>query len=253
MEKLLLLGTLFVFTACATKESQIADYLKKNPKAVFDVIEENPEQFIEVVNRAARKAQEGMQQKQLSEMRQQQEDQMKNPLKPDLEKGRQLLGDQNSKITIVEYADFQCPACRAAFGSLKQIKEKYKGQVQFYYKNMPLSFHKQAEPAARHYEAVFLQDRAKALKYYEYIFENQNRMGDEAFLKEGAKKLGVDMKRLAADLNSEKVTARIEKDMAEFEKFGFTGTPVILVNGVALHGAQPFEEIDRVISETVKN
>lgn len=250
MKKLFLLGALFAFSACATKESQIAEYLKKNPKVVFDVIEENPEQFMEVINRAARKVQEGHQQKQMAEIQKQQEEQIKNPLKPALHEERRLLGSKGAKITIVEYADFQCPACRMAFSNLKQIKEKYKDKVQFYYKNMPLDFHKMAYPAALYYEAIFVQDRTKAQKYYEELFENQDGMRDEAFLKAAAQKVGADMKRVASDIKSEKIRKLIEEDMAEFERFGFTGTPVILVNGVALHGAQPTQEIERVIALT---
>ena len=80
---IVLLITIFL-GACATQESKIAEYLKKNPKLVFDVIEENPEQFIEVVNKAAKKAQEAQYSKQILEIQQQRQEQINKPLKPDL-------------------------------------------------------------------------------------------------------------------------------------------------------------------------
>lgn len=253
MIKKIFLGSMFLMVAaCATQESKIADYLKKNPKVIFDVIEDNPEQFIEVVNKAARKAQEIQYSKQNAEIKQQQEAQLKNPLKPELTDSKLLFGSKKAPVVIVEYADFQCPACRMAHESMKQIKEKYKDQVQFYYKNMPLDFHKMAMPAARYFEAVKAIDKDKAEKFFNLVFEQQNQLRDEEFLKKTIKQLGLNQKKISEKLISKEVEEAINSDMNEFQKFGFTGTPVIVVNGVALHGAQPVEELERVIELTKK-
>lgn len=235
---------------CATNESQLKETLRKNPKIVFDIIEENPEQFIEVINRAAQKYQQQQNEKRLSEMREEQERELKNPKKPHLSEDRRLAGHVNSKIAIVEYADFQCPACRMAYDSLKEFKKKYKEKVQFYYKHMPLDFHKMAYPAAQYFEAIKLQDKQKAIRFYDLVFENQGQLSEEFFLRKTAKKLNVDMKRLEQDLNSEIVKKIIQDDMNEFQNYGFTGTPVLLINGVALHGAQKIEELERAAKLT---
>lgn len=247
---ILFAGVLLALSGCATNESQLKEALKKNPKIIFDVIEENPEQFIEVVNRAAQKVQQKQYEKQISEMKEEQERDIKNPKKPKLTNDRRLSGNSNSKITIVEYADFQCPACRMAYESLSEFKQKYKGQVQFYYKHMPLDFHKMAYPAALYFEAIKVQDTAKAIKFYDFVFENQRQMSDENFLKKTAQNVGADIKKVQQDMKSDKVKQVIEEDMAEFQKFGFTGTPVILINGVALHGAQKIEELERIAKMT---
>lgn len=250
MKKLILLGMVSVLGACATSDKQIAEYLKKNPKAVFDVIEDNPEQFIEVVNKAARKAQQNQQQKQMAEIKKQQEQQIVNPLKPALSDARRLVGTAKAKITIVEYADFQCPACAMSHPVIKEVMKENAGNVQLYYKHMPLSFHPMAEPAAYYFEAIFKQDRAKALKFYDLLFENQKSLKNVDFIRQMAKKSGADMAKVAKDITSTEVQMIVKNDMSEFEKMGFTGTPVILVNGVALHGAQPKEEIDKIIALT---
>lgn len=252
MKKMILLGCLFVLSACASSDAQIGEYLKKHPQAVFDVIEQNPEAFIEVVNKAARKAQENAQEKQNAETRKQQEEQIKNPLKPQIEDSRRLIGTKDAKITIVEYADFQCPACAMAHVRLKQFIEKHAGEVQFFYKNMPLDFHPMAEPAARYFEALMKQDKAKAKKFYDHVFENQREMKNEEFLVQAAKKVGANMQRLAQDAKSSEVRKLIEADMSEFEKMGFTGTPVIVINGVSLYGAQPIEELEKVLALTTQ-
>lgn len=247
MKKRILIVFVATLAACASNETQIREALKKNPKIVFDVIEENPQQFIEVVNRAARKAQEESDRKQASDARAEQERDLKDPKQPALDPARRLVGDDSGKIVVVEYADFQCPACAMAYESLKRFKEKHKGEMQFYFKNMPLDFHKMAMPSALYFEAIGLQDRSKALRFYDAVFSNQRELKSEDFLKKIAKKVGADMKRLETDIKSEAVRKIVESDQAEFEKFGFTGTPVVLINGVALNGARPLEELERVV------
>lgn len=252
MKKFVIAGLALALGACSTTDQQIADALKKNPKLVFDTIEQNPDQFIEVVNRAARKAQESQQEKQMAEMKRRQEEQVKNPLKPAVSDDRILFGNAKGDITIVEYADFECPYCEVAYKNLKPIKEKYKDRIKFYYKHVPLSFHKMAMPAAVRFEAIYKQDKAKGREFYTYLFENQRQMRDEKFLNDAAKKVGADVKKMEADMKSASAEKQISEDMAEFEKFGFSGTPAIVINGVALEGAQPTTELEKVIQATTK-
>jgi protein-disulfide isomerase len=251
MKKIITLSLLAGIISSCASESQIKETIRKNPKIVFDVIEENPEQFLEVVNKAAKMAQTQQYEKRIAQMKQDQEQDLKDPKKPVLEPQRRLLGNDSGKIIVVEYADFQCPACRAGYPELKAFKEKHKDQVQFYYKNMPLDFHKMAYPAARYFEAIRLQDKNKALKFYDLVFSNQGELSEE-FLKSAAAKAGADLRKIEKDKNSDQVKKVIASDMAEFENFGFTGTPTIIVNGVALHGAQPIAELERVAGLTKK-
>ena len=104
-------------------------------------------------------------------------------------------------------------------------------------------------PASRYFEALALQGHDKAEKFYNAVFENQGelRSKKEGFFKEIAKKLGADMKKLEKDLNAESVTKRIEADMAEAQKFGMTGTPGFIINGVSLRGAYPFPDFKVII------
>lgn len=251
MKKFIAIGLAVLgVVGCATNESQVKEAIRKNPKIIFDAIEENPEQFIEVVNRAAQKTQQKQYEKQISDLKVEQEKDLKNPKQPKLTDERRLMGNSENKIVIVEYADFQCPACKMAYDSLNQFKEKYKGKFQFYYKHMPLDFHKMAYPAASYFEAIKLQDKEKAKKFFDFVFQNQRQMSDESFLKKAAQNVGADIKRVQQDLKSDKVKNIIEEDMAEFQNFGFTGTPVVLINGVALNGAQKLEELERVAKLT---
>ncbi len=249
MRNFIIVAMLIAIAGCASNDTQIRDAMRKNPKIVFDVIEENPEQFIEVVNRAAQAAQQKQYEKKVSEMKMQQDEDLKNPKHPKLDTNRRLIGADSGKIVVVEYADFQCPACGMAYNGLKKFKEKYRDQVQFYYKNMPLDFHKMAYPSAAYFEAVFLQDKEKAAKFYEYLFENQRALSAD-LLKKAVKHVGANLEKVEKDINSPGVKKIIDDDGAEFQKFGFTGTPVVILNGVALNGAQTFEELERVLKLT---
>lgn len=252
MRSLLWLLTAFAFAGCMTSESQVKEAVKKNPKIIFDVIEENPEAFIEAVNKAARMAQMNQYQKQMESMNKERDEDLKNPKKPALDKSRRLSGSDAGKIVIVEYADFQCPACKMGHGPLAAFKKKYIDQVQFYFKNMPLDMHPEAMPASKYFEAIRMQDASKAYKFYDYLFQNQKSMTEKDFFKKAVKAVGADLKKVEADMNSEKVLNIISADMEEFQKFGYSGTPVILMNGVALQGAQSLENLEAMMKQLQK-
>lgn len=252
MKKIIVTLGCLSFLGCAPNKTQIQDVIKKNPKIVFDVIEENPEEFIEVVNKAAQEAQKKRYEKQIADMKKEQEEELKNPKKPELSKDKRLMGSDSGNLVVVEYADFECPACGMAYEPLKEFKEKHKGQIQFYYKNMPLSFHPMAQPAALYFEAVRKQGNDKALKFYNYVFSHQREIKEKDFFKKAVKAAGANLSKVEKDRKSEAVEKAIKADMAEFEKFGFTGTPVVLINGVSLHGAQRLEELERVAELTLK-
>lgn len=251
MKKIVLSISILVnLIGCVSSENQIKEALNKNPQLIFDVIENNPEQFIEVVNSAAQKAQQQKYDQQLAKIKADQERELKEPKKPTLNTERLLDGTEEAPITIVEYADFQCPACAMAASSLQEFKAKYPGKFKFYYKHLPLDFHKMAYPAAQYFEAIRLQDKTKAKLFYDLVFKNQQQLKDESDLIKLAKIVKADSSQIQKDIKGGRVNATIEDDMKEFEKFGFTGTPVVLINGVALHGAQPLSELERIAKLT---
>jgi protein-disulfide isomerase len=101
------------------------------------------------------------------------------------------------------------------------------------------------------YEAIALQDKAKATKFKDYVFDNQDQLNKQGpkFYEEVAKKVGANVAKAKKDAAGEEVKKRIEADKAEGEKFGFTGTPGYLVNGVSLKGAYPIEEFQKIIDK----
>jgi protein-disulfide isomerase len=125
----------------------------------------------------------------------------------------------------------------------------YGDKVRVIFKHLPLDFHPMAMPAAKWFEAIAKQDRKKAAKFHDYVFENQKDLnqGGEKFLKDAAKKVGADVKKAEKDMNSEAVQKQIATDMEEAKKFEFSGTPGFLINGVSLRGAYPAPEFKKII------
>lgn len=230
--------------------------VEQNPEIVFKAIEKNPKRFIEVVNTAARAAQEQSRKDEEKDEQARMDEEFKNPKAPKIEDGRVVFGPKTAPITIVEYSDFQCPYCTKGYENVKEVRKKYGDKVRMVYKHLPLEGHPKAMPAAKYFEAFALQFPDKAEKFHDEIFTNQHKLNEkgEEFLKEIAKKLGANMKKLGDDLNSEPVTKRIAADMEEARQFGFNGTPGFLINGVSLRGAYPppfFEKIiDRQLTTT---
>lgn len=234
---------------CAPSAKQLKEAIEKDPSIVFTAIETAPEQFIEVVNKAAQNAQKQAQEKAIAEEDKKRDDEFKNPLKPAIDDSRVVFGPKDAKVTIVEYSDFECPYCARGHATIEEVLKAYPKDVRVIFKHLPLNFHPNAMPAARYFEAIAMQDAGKAKKFHDYVFENQDdfRTKKEGLLKDAAKKVGADMNRLAKDLNSEAITKRIEEDMEEASKFGFSGTPGFLINGVSLRGAYPFPEFKKII------
>lgn len=257
MKKQIVFGlalTAFALSACAPSASQLKQAIESDPSIVFVAIEKDPEKFIEVVNAAAQNAQKRAQEKAMEDETKKRDEEFANPLKAEIQSDRVIFGKKDAPITIVEYSDFECPYCSRGFQTVKQVQKEYGDKVRIVFKHLPLDFHPKALPAAKYFEALARQGHDKAEKLHDAIFENQGRLKSdgEKYLNEVAKKLGADMNKLKKDLADESIMKRIEADMEEAAKFGISGTPGFLINGVSLRGAYPASEFKAIIDRHLK-
>jgi protein-disulfide isomerase len=162
-------------------------------------------------------------------------------------------GKPDALVTIVEASDFQCPFCSRVEPTLKQIRTTYgPDKVRIVWKNNPLPFHKNAQPAAEAAVAVMQLGGSDAFwKFHDLAFSNQKDLGPESYEK-WATAAGVDAAKFKAKLKDKSVAAKVQKDLASNRKMGVTGTPAFRINGVTLSGAQPFDRFKAVIDEEVK-
>lgn len=238
-----------IFVGCAPTASQLKEAVEKDPSIVFSAIEKHPDQFMEVVNKAAAVAQQKSQASAAENEAKARDEEFKNPLMPAIDETRAMFGEKGAPVTIVEYTDFECPYCARGSQTIKEVLKQYPKEVRVLVKHLPLDFHPKALPAAKYFEALSLQSHALALKFHNEIFENQEQMKvkGEDYMKAVAKKLGANMQELGKNLSNAKIQSQIDGDMEEARKFGISGTPGFIINGVSLKGAYPFPEFKKII------
>ena len=161
-------------------------------------------------------------------------------------------GDVNAQVTIVEFTDFQCPACAAMHPVLEEVLKSYGNKVRFVVRDFPLTQHENARKAAEAANAAHAQ--GKFFEYASLLFKNQKAL-DVASLKKYATDLGLNRARFDAELDRGVYTAEIEKDLEDGEMYGVGSTPTIFVNGVQLKilSAEGLREaIDRAVANMTK-
>jgi protein-disulfide isomerase len=245
---LLALASSLATVACSSSPSPEAlqATLVQHPEVIYAAVRAHPKEFIQVLNAAAQQSKGELAAQSAKDDRARIDAEFINPKVPSLA-GHVVLGEPSAPITIVEYADFQCPYCRAERATVEEILKEYGPKVKLVIKQTPLDIHPQAMGAALMFEAVALQGSMQALRFYDELYENQGRLKEgDTFLRAAAKKAGADVPRALRDAKSDSARAVIKADMDEAQRFGFSGTPGFLINGVSLEGAYPrsaFEEI----------
>lgn len=235
-----LLG-LFFFSGTAFAEIADADFKKAFEK--YLATESGQEKIGEAIKSYMQKqqleAQKAAQQKQQADL----EAQFKNPIKVEVGKSP-TKGPATAKVTVVEFSDFECPYCKRGAETVEQILQAYPNDVQVAFKNLPLPFHKNADPAAR--AALAAGKQGKFWEMHDLLFENQRGL-TQAYFEESAKKLGLDMAKFKTDMESEEIKQQVKDDAALARKIGISGTPGFAVNGVLVKGAYPFPHFKQII------
>ncbi len=152
-----------------------------------------------------------------------------------------VRGNVESKVTFVEYADFQCPACGAYFPILNDVENKYKDTVKFQFRNYPLTqIHENGMNSAVAAEAAGMQ--GKFWEMHNELYKNQSEWSTlknpYPVFEQYALKIGINAIQFKADYDNEKTKAVVQADMAEGKKLGIDSTPTIVING-SIVGSNP--------------
>jgi len=159
-------------------------------------------------------------------------------------------GPKNAKVTVVEFSDFQCPFCKRASTNGAQIVKDYGNKVRYVFRHFPLSFHENAHRAAE--AAVCAKDQGKFFEMHDKLFENNTAL-TEVDLKKYAVELGLDAKKFDDCLTTGKSKTKVDKDLADGQKYGMSGAPTYFVNGYMVVGAVPYEEIKKAVDEAMND
>jgi len=138
-------------------------------------------------------------------------------------------GDADAPVTLVEYGDYQCPYCGAAYGVIKSVQQQLGKKLRFVFRNFPLNqAHPMAQLAAEAAEAAGAQ--GKFWEMHDALFENQKRLGPQ-LVKTLAAQLQLDAAQFEADLEERKFQSRVKHDFMGGVRSGVNGTPGFFING----------------------
>lgn len=164
-----------------------------------------------------------------------------------------FLGSPEAPVTIVEFADFQCPFCgRFAKTSGREIVETYvkTGKAKFVYRDFPLtSIHEEAQKSAEAGECA--DEQGKFWEYHDLLYSRQSDLSVKNY-KAWAAELGLNTAQFNECLDSGKYMAEVQKDFRDGQQAGVRGTPGTFVNGRLVEGALPFSQFQSIIEEELK-
>jgi len=157
-----------------------------------------------------------------------------------------IQGPLAASLTLVEYGDYQCPYCGAAYPEVKKIQKQLGSKLRFVFRNFPLSrIHEHALNAAETAEAANAQ--GKFWDMHDFLYEHQDTLGDPGVALGFAKKLGLDIQKFQHDLSQHTHQSRIKEDFNGGVRSGVNGTPTFYVNGLRHEGAVTAKELVKAL------
>lgn len=167
----------------------------------------------------------------------------------------QKIGSDSAKVKLVEFSDFQCPACQAAEPAVRKVRADYPKDVQFIYRHFPLPQHAYGKQAAYFAEAA--GEQGKFWEMHEKLFETQEKWSGmsendaTAFFLELTKGLGLDENRIKQAVTESNLRLKVEEDTAEGRRLGVNSTPTFFINGRKLN-LRSFDDLNSVVAEELK-
>jgi protein-disulfide isomerase len=152
-------------------------------------------------------------------------------------------GAKNPPVTVVEFADYECPYCQKVTPELQKLEKEYAGHLAVIYKDFPLPMHHAAEKAAE--AARCAGEQGKFWEYHDVLFYSKQLQVSE--LKAHARVLKLDGDRFDKCLDEGAETANVKKDQEEAHQLGLTGTPSFFVNGHFFSGAADYNVLKEMV------
>jgi protein-disulfide isomerase len=152
-----------------------------------------------------------------------------------------IEGPADAAVTLVEYGDYECPYCGAAYPIVKRIQRQMASRLRFVFRNFPITTsHPHAEAAAEAAEAAGVQDRFWEM--HDLLFENQrNLTGPD--LRSYAESLGLDLERIDDELARHMHADRVREDFMTGVRSGVNGTPTFFINGTRHDASFDYETL----------
>ncbi|MCI4352549.1 MAG: DsbA family protein [Thermoplasmata archaeon] len=160
-------------------------------------------------------------------------------------------GPSDAPVVLVEYGDYQCPYCGAAYPIVKKIQKNLGKRLRFVFRNFPITnLHPQAQWAAETAEAAGAQ--GKFWELHDFLYEHQSSLGDEGFFARYERALKLDLAKLKDEVAQHVHLTRIEEDYMSGIRSGVNGTPTFFINGSRYDGYPEFGPLVSALEEAEK-
>jgi protein-disulfide isomerase len=161
--------------------------------------------------------------------------------------GSPVRGADNPAVTIIEYADYECPYCQQTQPALDKLEAEYKGKLAFVFKDTPLPMHSHAEKAAEAAHCAGVQ--GKYWEYHDLLFKE--RQLEVPQLKEAALELKLDAQAFDQCLDSNSQAGVVRTQLNEASRLGLQGTPTFFINGRFFSGAMSYDKLREIIEQEI--
>jgi protein-disulfide isomerase len=161
-----------------------------------------------------------------------------------------MKGSAGGKVTIVEFADYECPHCKRLQPVLRQIVDEFHNDVKVYFKHYPLPQHTNARLAAE--AAVAANKQGKFWAFQDKLWDKQDELSP-AVIEKLAKESGLDVAKFRQDLASDAVKARVQKDRDEGQALGLQATPTVYIDGREYTDPKDTESLREWIKEDLSS
>lgn len=168
-----------------------------------------------------------------------------NPVSIDIQNSP-VWGNKQAKVTLVEFADYECPACRASFIPIKMVLPQYRDTIQFVFKHFPLSYHEKAYPAS--HASLCAQEQGKFWEYHAKLFQGELSLHE---FENYAHQLNLNMDNFKTCMASNKFKSTIEKDIAQGSTIGVQGTPTLYLNGKQIKGKITVQFLNQLLAKII--
>ena len=163
------------------------------------------------------------------------------------------IASPSATVTLVEFADYQCPACGAYYPIVKQLISEFSGKINFVYRNFPLPQHQNAQLAAETAEAAGRQ--GKFWQMHDMLFTKQNDWSEAGNAREifigYAKTLGLDTEKLNKDIDAGSIQDLISRDIEDGTSAGVSGTPTFFLDGEKLTNPASLDDFRSLIKAAI--
>ncbi len=153
-------------------------------------------------------------------------------------------GNPQAGLTVVEYADFQCPYCAAAEKTAREIRKRYANEIRFVFRQFPMPYHEYARKAAEASECA--AEQGKFWEAVEKLYERQADLTEPALVRY-AGELGLDTKRFRTCLESGAMAWRVQHDAEDGHAVGVSRTPTFFIGERKIEGGMEFDQFAQSI------